>query len=207
MATPEQDSPIKKRRGPSVLGWIMMGMLIVGLGGFGVTNFGGSTAAIGRVGDRDIEVDTYVRELRQELSAFSAQVGQQIGLAQAQALGLDQKVLQTVIGRTALDAEAERIGISVGDDVVATEVSGMQAFQGISGAFDRETYANVTNGLNGPQKVKKLDPARSSQFKINDDCSVICENFITIRGASSTKKAVRFLFCTAGVYENCSKTL
>ena len=107
MATPEQDSPIKKRRGPSVLGWIMMGMLIVGLGGFGVTNFGGSTAAIGRVGDRDIEVDTYVRELRQELSAFSAQVGQQIGLPQAQALGLDQKVLQTVIARTALDAEAE----------------------------------------------------------------------------------------------------
>lgn len=143
MATPEQDSPIKKRRGPSVLGWIMMGMLIVGLGGFGVTNFGGSTAAIGRVGDRDIEVDTYVRELRQELSAFSAQVGQQIGLAQAQALGLDQKVLQTVIGRTALDAEAERIGISVGDDVVATEVSGMQAFQGISGAFDRETYRSA----------------------------------------------------------------
>lgn len=143
MANAPEDSPIKKRRGTSVLAWILMSMLVVGLGGFGVTNFGGGTTAIGRVGDRDIEVDTYVRELRQELSAFSAQVGQPIGLAQAQALGLDQKVLQTVIARTALDAEAERIGISVGDDVVATEVSGMQAFQGISGTFDRETYRSA----------------------------------------------------------------
>lgn len=140
MAPEPESSPKKKRSGTTVLAWILMGMLIVGLGGFGVTNFGGGVTALGRVGDREIKINDYARALRQEMSAFSAQIGQQIGMAQAQAYGLDQQVLQSVITRTALDAEAERIGISVGDNVVATSVAGMQAFQGAAGAFDRETY-------------------------------------------------------------------
>lgn len=140
MAPEPQASPTKKRHGATVLVWIMMGMLIIGLGGFGVTNFGGGITAIGRVGEREIKLNDYARALRQEMSAFSAQVGQQIGIAQAQAFGIDQQVLQSVITRTALDAEADRIGISAGDAVVAAEVAGTQAFQGVAGTFDRETY-------------------------------------------------------------------
>ena len=140
MAPEPQSSPTKKRQGAKVLGWIMMGMLIIGLGGFGVTNFGGGITAIGQVGERDIKLNDYARALRQEMSAFSAQIGQQIGIAQAQAFGIDQQVLQSVITRTALDAEADRIGISAGDAVVAAEVAGTQAFQGVAGTFDRETY-------------------------------------------------------------------
>ena len=38
-------------KGKSTIVWLLMGMLIVGLGGFGVTNFSGGTADIGAVGD------------------------------------------------------------------------------------------------------------------------------------------------------------
>ena len=53
------DTPRKKRKGTSMAVWILMILLVGGLGGFGVTNFGGGVTTIGRVGDRDIEATTY----------------------------------------------------------------------------------------------------------------------------------------------------
>ena len=145
---PETDAP-KKKRGASVLAWVLMAMIIGGLGGFGVTNFGGGTQSIGKVGTREIDANDYARALKQEINAFSAQIGQQIGLPQAQALGLDRQVLQQVITRTAIDNENERIGISVGDAVVADQISGMNAFHSTAGSFDRETYRQALqrNGM------------------------------------------------------------
>lgn len=136
---PETETP-KKRRGASVMAWVLMAMLIGGLGGFGVTNFGGGITAIGKVGEREIATNDYARALQQELSAFGAQFGQQINLQQGMALGLDRKVLQSVITRAALDNEAARIGLSAGDAVVASEITAMAQFQGTTGSFDRETY-------------------------------------------------------------------
>ena len=51
----EDDAPKKKRRGASVMAWVLMAMIIGGLGGFGVTNFGGGITTIGTVGDREID--------------------------------------------------------------------------------------------------------------------------------------------------------
>ncbi len=39
--------------------WSLMGLLIVGLSGFSITNFGGGLTSVGRVGDREIETNTY----------------------------------------------------------------------------------------------------------------------------------------------------
>ncbi len=134
------DTPPKKRKGSVVLLWVLMAMLVAGLGGFGVTNFGGGTAAIGEVGDRKIEVTDYARALQQELQAFSAQIGQPVTLQQAQALGLDRQVRQRLVVAAALDNETARIGLSVGDARVAQEIMSNDAFKGVTGAFDRETY-------------------------------------------------------------------
>ena len=40
-----------------VLVWILLGLLIVGLAGFGATNFGGSVRSVGKVGDTDIDLN------------------------------------------------------------------------------------------------------------------------------------------------------
>ena len=122
------------------MAWVLLAMIIGGLGGFGVTNFGGGITAIGKVGDREIATNDYARALQQELNAFGAQFGQQISLQQGMALGLDRKVLQSVITRAALHNEAARIGLSAGDAVVASEITSMAQFQGTTGSFDRETY-------------------------------------------------------------------
>lgn len=138
----------------------LMAMLIFGLGGFGITSFGGGTVAIGKVGDREITVDDYARSLQQEINAFGAQFGQQLSFAQAQALGIDRSVQAAVVTRAALDNEAARVGISVGDETVAAEVTSTQAFQGVSGNFDRETYRMQLERLNFSETEFEADLRR-----------------------------------------------
>lgn len=144
-ATPatDDDAPKKKKRGTHVMAWVLLAMIVGGLGGFGVTNFGGGVTSIGTVGDREISVDDYARTLRQQVQAMSKQFGAQLTLEQARAFGLDGQVIQALVERAAQQNEADRIGLSVGDAVVASQLSGNQAFQGAGGSFDKATYKRV----------------------------------------------------------------
>ena len=141
MATEPQTTPRKTHGLATQIGaWVLVGMLVLGLGGFGVTNFGGSVTSIGKVGTRTIDANDYAQAVQQEAAAMSQQVGTQLTPQQAVAFGLDKQALQGLITRTALDSEADRIGLSVGDKRVAAEITNMPAFQGTAGGFDRETY-------------------------------------------------------------------
>ena len=139
--TPETDAKRPKSVVKETAVWVMMGMLILGLGGFGVTNFGGSVSTVGTVGDIEITADDYARAFQSQLNAFSQQVGQPISAQEGLAFGLDRQVLQSLVTQAALDNEAARVGLSVGDAVVATEIRAMDAFKGLSGTFDREAYS------------------------------------------------------------------
>ena len=129
-----------KNKASQAVVWVILGLLILGLGGFGVTNFGGSVRTVGSVGGTEIDVTTYGRELQAELRALSQQTGQPIGIAEAQAFGLDRAVLGRLVSRAALDNETARLGLSVGDEAVANQVRELPAFQGVDGSFDREAY-------------------------------------------------------------------
>lgn len=137
---PATDAEKKSRKKNSVLVWVLMAMLVAGLGGFGVTNFGGGVTAIAQVGDREIDVNDYGRALQQEMQAFSAQIGQPVTMEQAQALGIDRQVRQRLVTGAALDNEAQRVGLSVGDARVAAEIMQLDTFKGVTGQFDREAY-------------------------------------------------------------------
>ena len=52
--------------------WVLLSLLILGLGGFGVTNLSGNVQSVGRVGDQEIAIDSYARELQQEIRAIEA---------------------------------------------------------------------------------------------------------------------------------------
>ena len=132
-------SPLRKKRGNTII-WILMGMLILGLGGFGVRNLGGSVQAIASVGDREITVQDYGRALSRELQATSAQIGQPISFEMAQQLGIDRSVQARLLASAALEGEAARVGISVGDAEVRKRLLSFPAFQGLDGKFDREAY-------------------------------------------------------------------
>lgn len=141
--TPDDDAKRPKSKAKEAAVWVMLGMLILGLGGFGVTNFGGGVTSIGSVGSTEITTEAYARAFQAQQNALSQQFGRQIPAQEALAFGLDRQVLQGLVTRAALDNEAARIGISVGDETVAAEILKIDAFKGISGAFDREAYRFV----------------------------------------------------------------
>ncbi len=132
-------SPLRKKRGNTII-WVLMGMLVLGLGGFGARNFGGSTQAIGSVGDREIDMREYARAMSREMQAASAQIGQPVNFEMAQQLGIDRNIQARLLASSALEGEAARLGISVGDEEVRKRLMAFPAFQGLDGKFDREAY-------------------------------------------------------------------
>ena len=120
--------------------WILMGLLILGLGGFGVTNLGGSVRSIGTVGDKDITTQSYFNALQQMLRSQSSTTGSPLSFAEAQARQLDRIVLSQLVATRALDHETAQLGLSVGDARLAQQIVQTEAFHGVTGAFNREDY-------------------------------------------------------------------
>ncbi|SLN37666.1 Peptidyl-prolyl cis-trans isomerase D [Roseovarius albus] len=130
--------------------WILMGLLILGLGGFGVTNLSGNARSIGQVGDSDIDVNEYFRALQTEIRAQEATRGEALSFLQAQELGVVDNVLARLVSVAALDDETKRLGISIGDENLRDEIVQIPQFQGIDGEFDRVAYEGALEqiGLN-----------------------------------------------------------
>ena len=117
-----------------------MGLLFVGLAGFGAINVSGTTRTLATVGDATVSVDDYARALQQEQRAIQAQSGQSIPLSQLIAMGVDRGVLSGLVATAALDNELTEIGLSVGDEVLLEEITRISAFQGSDGSFSRDNY-------------------------------------------------------------------
>lgn len=132
-----------RTHGKSTIVWVLMGLMVLGLGGFGVTSFSGGSTAIGSVGGTTITADDYARALRNQMNAYQQQTGQAISMAQAQAIGLPQAVQSQLVTAAALEEQARRIGVAVGDERVRQTILDAPAFRGPTGSFDRAAYAEV----------------------------------------------------------------
>ncbi len=142
--------------------WILMGLLIVGLAGFGAVNFSSSMSAIALVGEEEVSVDEYLRELQREQRALKAQSGQSLTMAQMAAFGMDRAVLGRLISIASIDNEVKNLGISVGDDNLRQELAEIPAFQDASGKFDRQTYSFALQNANLNESEFEADLRRES---------------------------------------------
>ncbi|WP_281825367.1 peptidyl-prolyl cis-trans isomerase [Jannaschia rubra] len=140
----------------NILVWIVLGLLILALGGFGATGFGRSVSTVATVGDREITAQQYFDALRNEQARLQEQTGQTIPMQQMALFGIDRQVMERLLAGTALAAEADRIGLSAGDAQVARRIRETPAFGGIDGTFDRDYYARALQNAG-------LDEARYEQ--------------------------------------------
>ena len=120
--------------------WILMGLLILGLAGFGVTNLSGTQRAIGSVGEAEITVDEYFRGLQREIRAVEAEMQEPLSFPRARQMGLTDQVLGQLITRAALDHETMQVGLSIGDEALARQILDLRQFTGPDGEFNREAY-------------------------------------------------------------------
>jgi len=130
----------KKKNGVFI--WGVMGFLILGLGGFGLTGAfqtaGGSTVAT--VGDEEISADRFLTALQQDVNRASEQFGEPISFTQAQLFGIDQQSIRRQVTLAALANEANRLNLSVGDEAVRKALLSSPAFQIGGGVFSEATY-------------------------------------------------------------------
>lgn len=133
-------TPLRRKRGNSVV-WAILALVMVGLGGYGATQFSGGNTELGHVGDRKITVAEYGSTLRRALDSFSAQLGQPMSFAQAQSMGIDRSVMAQIVSAATLENEAAGLGLSVGDAQVRDRITSSPALQGADGKFSRTLYS------------------------------------------------------------------
>src|SRR5947209_19921072 len=84
---------------------VIIGVLVLAFALWGVADIfrGSSDTTVASVGGTDISATEFDQQLRNQIKAASAQGQTPLTMEQARAIGLDRRVLDQVISRTALD--------------------------------------------------------------------------------------------------------
>lgn len=129
-----------KKKGTNSVTMVLLMLLVLGLGGFGITNFGGSIRAVATVGGAEIGVTEYARAVEAQMRSFEERTGQRLSFQQARLLGADRAALMQLIAQAAFEDEVAELGISAGDANVSRDIQESGAFRNVAGEFDRQTY-------------------------------------------------------------------
>ena len=143
----------KKSSANKLAVWVIVGLLMFGMIGFGAAGLNGTKRSLGTVGDKNISISSYSNALQSETNSFQEQIGRTLTQQEVQSIGLDQRALNRVINTRALDQLVSDLGLSAGDARVRSQVLEIPAFQGLDGQFDRVAYAEVLQRNN----LKEVD--------------------------------------------------
>jgi len=102
-------------------------------------NIGGS-ASVASVGGTEIGAQEFQRTYRNFLRNQSQRMGSEVTPDMAEKMGLPQIALQQMIGRDALNNEAQKLGLTTSDTALVGAVHAMEPFRGTLGQFDRQVF-------------------------------------------------------------------
>lgn len=129
---------------------VLLAILILSFAVWGVadvfTRIGHSSLA--QVGNVEISPDEYQRAFQNELNALSYRAGRRITAEQARAFGLDQQVLNRLIGWAAVDTHAAELDLSLSNAAVVESLRRDPAFHGADGKYSRAAVDAVMRQLN-----------------------------------------------------------
>jgi peptidyl-prolyl cis-trans isomerase D len=135
-----------------LLGMILMGMLVVSFGIWGIADIfrGYGAQTLISVGDTEITSQDYMRAQQDVLRSMSAQAGRSLSLQEARALGLDRQVLERLVGGAAVDNHAQALHLSIADSTLLEQIMNDPAFKDGAGNFSPLAFqqAMQTIGMN-----------------------------------------------------------
>jgi len=135
-----------------LLGMILMGMLVVSFGVWGIADIfrGYGQQTLISVGDTEISSQDYMRAQQDVLRSMSAQAKRSLSLQEARALGLDRQVLERLIGGAAVDNHAKSLHLSIADSTLLEQIMKDPAFKDAAGNFSPLAFqqAMQTIGMN-----------------------------------------------------------
>jgi peptidyl-prolyl cis-trans isomerase D len=119
-------------------GMILMGMLVISFAIWGIADifrgYGGQTLI--EVGDTEITPQEYSRAQRDILRAMSSDAGRSLSLQEARNAGLENRVLERLIGGAAVDTHAKSLRLGVSDEALLQGIMKDPAFQDSTGNFN-----------------------------------------------------------------------
>ena len=122
---------------------LMMGALALSfvVWGMGLDQFNiGGSASVASVGGTEIGAQEFQRTYRNFLRNQSQRMGSEVTPDMAEKMGLPQIALQQMIGRDALNNEAQKLGLTTSDTALVGAVHSMEPFRGTLGQFDRQVF-------------------------------------------------------------------
>ncbi len=124
---------------------LFMGALALSFVVWGIADVftGMVTTSLASVGSAEISSTTFQRNYRLFIKAQSGQMGTEITPEMAQRMGLGNIALQQLISRTALDASANRLGLTTPDAAVRANVFANTTFAGGTGKFDHNQFLTI----------------------------------------------------------------
>ena len=116
------------------------------------------SAVVAEVGDVQITRNEFSRDLSREMNALRQRFGGQFDIAQAQALGIVDQILQQMVTRAILAQQAQDLDMLVSDDQVRRYIHELPVFQNELGQFDRLLFDQIlrANGLDEVQFIATL---------------------------------------------------
>ncbi len=132
----------------------LLGLLVISFAIWGVGDIfrGGAQSTVAEVGGRKISPQEFQRDYQNQIGMASNQLGRQLTSAEARTYGLGQRVLENLIGTTAIDIHADTLALGISDAAVASAIQSERSFQGANGAFDPQRFQEVLRnvGMNEP---------------------------------------------------------
>ena len=140
---------------------LLMGGLALSFMVWGIADvFTGQTStALATVGSTEISTQEFSRFYRNTLRNQN-----NITPEMAQKMGLDQQILQQMIGQTALDNDAKSLDLSVSDAELAQQIRALPAFKGATGEFDHNLFLQII-GNAGYTEQSFLEAERTDQAR------------------------------------------
>jgi len=124
---------------------LAMSTLILSFGIWGIGDIlrGRVDTAVAHVGRIAISADEFQHTLQRQVDSLRQSLGSDFDMAKARALGIDRRVLDSIIRTTVLDLGADDLDLTVPDDTLAKEIREIPAFRGPLGNFDRQQFDAV----------------------------------------------------------------
>ena len=119
-------------------GMILMGLLVVSFAIWGIADIfrGYGSQTLIKVGDTEITPQEYSRAQRDVLRVMSSDAGRSLSLQEAREAGLENRVLERLIGGAAVDTHAKSLRLGISDEALLEGIMKNPAFQDSTGNFN-----------------------------------------------------------------------
>ena len=117
---------------------VLIALLVLSFAVWGVADVitGVGRSVVASIGGNDIGSEEFRQEYQQQLDTMSRQFGRRLTPTQARAFGLENRVLETMIGARAVDNHAKELDLSITSKAVEDSVRKDPIFQGAPSVWD-----------------------------------------------------------------------